>query len=145
MAKLYEQKAHKSEKQGATDRISLSTCRLSEDYRPIITPTALGRTARMIARFRPTAPIIGVTHDLINRRKLLISFGVYPINIGMISSKSGQTFKNIEEMFEEACKAIQYHPYIANIIMQGRIEAVFTAGAPIFEPGTTNLIQIRKL
>lgn len=146
-ANLYYSKLRKSQKQGTTDRISLSACRLSEDHRPIITPTASGRTARMIARFRPTAPIIGVTHDLINRRKLLISFGVYPINVGMIS-KSGETFKNIEEMFEEACNAIRSHSCIKNIIMKDKedeVEAVFTAGAPIFEPGTTNLIQIRKL
>lgn len=146
---LYRQKALKSEKQGTTDRISLSACRLAESdgCRAIITPTASGRTTRMIARFRPSVPIIGVTHDTINRRKLLISFGVYPINIGMVYKKSGRVFENIEEMFEQACTELRNYSYIMDIVMGGQeeVEAVFTAGTPLFEPGTTNLVQIRKV
>lgn len=146
---LYLGKWKKSLKQGTTDRISLSACRLAEsdDCRAIIIPTASGRTARMIARFRPSVPIIGVAHDIVNRRKLLISFGVYPINAGMSYGRRGQVFQNVDEMFGQACTELRNHTYIANIIIGGRLqfEAVFTAGTPIFEPGTTNLVQIREV
>lgn len=141
---LYDQKVTRSQKQTTTDSISESTCLLSadKDYAAILAPTTSGRTARMIARFRPLVPIIGVAHDESNARKLILSFGVYPLSIG-----EGQ--QSVEEVFKSACiEAVRpgYIPWRPEFrLLQTNDQVVATSGSPLMEIGTTNLIQIRKI
>jgi pyruvate kinase len=141
---LYDQKVKRSQKQTTTDSISESTCLLSaeKDYSGILAPTTSGRTARMIARFRPQVPVIGVAHDESNARKLILSFGVYPLSIG-----EGQP--NVEEVFKAACnEAVKpgYVPWRPEFrLLKKNDQVVATSGTPLMEIGTTNLIQIRKL
>ena len=141
---LYDQKLTSSKKQTTTDSISESTCLLSaeKDYSAIIAPTTSGRTARMIARFRPQVPIVGVAHDEFNAHKLILSFGVYPLSIG-----EGQ--RSVEEVFSAACnEAIKpgYVHWDASFqLLKINDQLVATSGSPLMEIGTTNLIQIRKI
>jgi pyruvate kinase len=141
---LYDQKVKSSKKQTTTDSISESTCLLSaeKDYSAILAPTTSGRTARMIARFRPQVPIIGVAHDEANAHKLILSFGVYPLSIG-----EGQP--SVEEVFKAACnEAVKpgYVPWNPEFrLLKKNDQVVATSGTPLMAIGTTNLIQIRKL
>jgi pyruvate kinase len=141
---LYDEKISRSEKQTTTDSISESACLLSAEkgYSAIVAPTTSGRTARMIARFRPRVPVIGVAHDEENARKLIISFGVYPLSIG-----EGQ--EGVEEVFQQACGAALKPGYVPwdeefQLLKDGD-QVVATSGTPLKEIGTTNLIQIRKV
>jgi pyruvate kinase len=106
-AEWYAEKIDRSRKQTTTDCISESACLLSEGkgYKAIVAPTTSGRTARMITRFRPTAPIIGVAHDEANARKMILSFGVYSLCIG-----EGQT--SVEEVFSAACSEATKKGYV---------------------------------
>lgn len=48
----------------------------------LVSPTNSGDLAPRISRFRPRAPIIALTDNLKSIRKLMICWGVYPIEIG---------------------------------------------------------------
>jgi pyruvate kinase len=160
----YAEKRMRIAKQKITDRISESACLLSEardesgednalerngegasragDYKAIVAPTTSGRTARMIARFRPNVPIIGVAHDEINARKMVLSYGVYPLYIG-----EGQ--KSVEDVFDDACREAIKTPYSLlnpefQLLKVGDV-VISTSGTPLLEIGTTNLIQIREI
>jgi len=70
-------------------RVSYSACSLSTGFdrgiKAILVPTALGLTARMVSRFRPRVPIMGAVYgnqpySEITKRKLILSFGVYPLS-----------------------------------------------------------------
>lgn len=145
---LYGEKQGRSEKQETTDRISQAACSLSlrkkDSYKAIIAPTTSGRTARMISRFRPSLPIIGAAHDIHNARKLLLSFGVYPLNIG-----KEQVNDNLERIFDRACEEAKKPGFLSwepsfHLLSPGDT-VISTSGTPLHEPGTTNLIQIREL
>jgi len=140
---FYVEKLEKSSKQGITDRVSLSACIMSNSgdrYKAIIAGSASGRTARMLSRFRPDVKIIGAAHDAINRRKMLISFGVYPINCGRVAAETGRPFQNAEEMFRSCCSTSKQ----GECVNSGDT-VVFTAGVPLFISGTTNLIAIKTV
>ena len=140
---LYSEKLNKAKKQGTTDSISESACILAEEkkYNAIVASTLTGRTARMISRFRPDVDvIIGVVHDELNARKLMLSFGVHPINIGM-NYKSGK-YKTTDEVFESAVSAIIDESCL-NISSDKLF--VFIAGTPVWELGEANLIQIKRV
>lgn len=126
--------------QAITDRFSLSTCVLSNSdvhCKAILAPSISGRTIRMIARFRPEVRIIGTAHDIINRRKLAVSYGVFGINCGMGVAGSKDVYANTDEVFREAARIARKE----NLLYQGDV-VVYTAGTPLFVAGTTNLIQI---
>lgn len=142
----YQEKLKRFNRQETTDRISQSTCILSEaeqdKYKAIIAPSTSGRTARMISRFRPKVPIVGAAHDDANARKLVLSFGVYPLSIG-----EGQ--QNVEDVFIDASEEgkrqgyVQWKPKFQ--LLKDGDTVISTSGTPLLEPGTTNLIQIRSV
>jgi len=43
----------------------------------------------MIARMKPRVPVIGAAHDMLNTRKLIISYGIWPLCIGDVNQKDG--------------------------------------------------------
>lgn len=137
---LYETKNEKTAKQRTTDRITQATCSMSEaeDIVAILAPTTSGRTVRMIARIKPRRPIIGAAHDILNTRKLIVSYGVWPICIGQVN----KTKDGPEEMFRLCVQLIASDQRL-NKLLSGK-QVIFTAGSPVAEPGTTNLIQIKR-
>lgn len=143
-ARLYGEKIRRSEEQTTTDSISESACLLSAEkgYSAIVAPTTSGRTARMIARFRPQVPIVGVAHDEANAHKLILSFGVYPLSIG-----EGQ--QSVEKVFKAACAAAVQPGYVPwddeFQLFRKHDHVVATSGTPLRKIGTTNLIQIREV
>lgn len=94
----------------------------------------------MIARFRPDVPILGCAHDVLNQKKLLMSFGVCPVNVGRMTEEEGTLLHDTESVFR-ACSDV--------LRSQGMLEkgdlVVWTAGSSLFVPGTTNLIEIRRI
>ncbi|MBE3595626.1 MAG: pyruvate kinase [Hydrogenibacillus sp.] len=95
----------------------------------IITPTESGSTARMVAKYRPTQPIIAVTPHTRVARKLKLVWGVYPL--------IGADHSSTDEMMKQAIsRALE-----AGYIRHGEL-VVITAGVPLREPGTTNLMKI---
>ena len=114
-----------------TDAISHATYTIARDLcaAAIITSTKSGYTARMVAKFRPQAPIIAVTPKEKVLKTLQIVWGVYPIKINEVIST--------DEMFREAISGA----LSSGIIKKGDL-VVITAGVPVNVTGTTNLIRV---
>ena len=134
----YGEKWQKTRKQGITNRITESACLLAEteDVSVIVTASTSGRTTRMISRLRPRLITIGAAHDMVNTRKLLVSYGVVPVFIGYIRGGT-------EELFLECCKAIERSNALLRIV--GSRYLIFTSGTKTGKPGTTDTIQFRLL
>ncbi len=95
----------------------------------IITPTQSGTTARMVSKYRPSAPIIAATPNVRVARDLSLSFGVEPVLIGPTEN----TDEIIKASVNEALKS--------GYIKTGDL-IVITAGIPVGTVGTTNMIKV---
>ncbi len=117
-----------------TDAIGLAVANaaLDLDAAAIITATESGHTARMVSKYRPKAPIVAVTpHESVVRRLALVN-GVYPI--------IGESAETTDEMLEISVReSLQ-----AGLVRHGDL-VVITAGVPVRETGTTNLMKIHVI
>lgn len=138
---LYKEKWGKSIRQTTTNRITQATCTMSEaeDVKAIIAASTTGRTVRMISRLRPTAIVVGATHDVINTRKLSLSYGVLPLCIGEVTASEGT-----EGIFLKCHREIAREPFLGNLFEDGD-SVIFTAGTRLGRPGTTDLIHMRRM
>lgn len=114
-----------------TDAISHATCTTAQDLgaRAIITSTKSGHTARMVAKYRPRAPIVAVTPREEVARKLMLVWGVHPL---LVPETQGT-----DEMIDTAVAYTLQAEYICS----GDL-VVITAGVPVGIPGTTNLLKV---
>lgn len=117
-------------RQDISEAISYAACEMALDLDAgaILTSTHTGGTARLISRFRPKAPIIGITSRPETMRRLCLSWGVFPL----LAPKLRDTDHMLKAVTQEAVKA--------GMLKVGE-RVVITAGAPIGVPGTTNLIK----
>jgi pyruvate kinase len=95
----------------------------------IITPTESGYTANIVSKYRPKCPVIAVTpyQDVVH--KLLLVQGVYPILF--------ESPDHTDEMIERAI-----HVTLEEKMIQCGDLVVITAGVPVRESGTTNLMKV---
>jgi pyruvate kinase len=98
----------------------------------IVTSTQSGFTARMVAKYRPKAPIIAVTNDERVMRRLALIWGVKPV--------LGEIAETTDAMFENAVAGARS----TGLISLGDT-IVITAGVPVGRAGTTNLIKIHHV
>ncbi|MED3962303.1 pyruvate kinase [Niallia taxi] len=114
-----------------TDSIGQSVAHtaLNLDVKAVITPTASGQTARMISKYRPEAPIVAVTYDAHILRQLALVWGVYP----RLSTRSESTDEMLDVAIQESVNS--------SIVTHGDT-VVITAGLPVGETGTTNIMKI---
>lgn len=129
-ADLLKKKAKESGKT-ITDAISQSVAHtaLNLDAAAVVTATQSGHTARMISRYRPQSPILGVTFDEAVCRQLALVWGVHPI----LGTKVNTTDEMLQIAVNESVKS--------NAINEGDL-VVITAGVPVGETGTTNLMKV---
>jgi len=111
--------------------LARAACMLAHDTgaRAIVAATTSGSTARQIARFRPHAPIVGLTTSEIVRRQLGLSRGVIPAQTGC--------FESTEEIFTLAASYCREK----GLALPGET-IVVTAGLPIAATGRTNLLHL---
>lgn len=114
-----------------TDAIgqSVAYTALNLDVNSIVTPTESGHTARMISKYRPKAPIVAVTANIAVCRRLSLVWGVYP--------QLGRMATTTDEMLDIAVE----ESVNSGIVKHGDL-VVITAGVPVGEAGTTNLMKI---
>ena len=78
----YNKRFHKAafEIRNSVDAISHSTCGMAIDLnaKAIVACSISGKTARMVSRFRPPVPILGLTTNERTWRRLALSWGVIP-------------------------------------------------------------------
>ncbi len=116
------------------DAISHSTCGMAIDIeaKAIVVCSLSGSTARMVSRFRPPVPIIGITTNKKNLRKLALSWGVEP--------RLCEQFDSTDVLF-----------YTAKNIAKDALDLkkgdriVITGGVTDGKSGNTNLIKIETI
>lgn len=95
----------------------------------IATYTTSGSTTLRMARERPQVPIIGLTNKMATARRLVLSYGVYPI--------CGDDARTMRQMVERACIMAREYK-----LAQNGDRLVITAGIPFGTPGSTNVLRI---
>ncbi|WLD92350.1 pyruvate kinase [Alkalihalobacillus sp. AL-G] len=121
----------KSSKLTVTDAISQSVSHTAYNLNisAIIAPTESGHTARMISKYRPEASIIAVTSSEAVCRRMSLVWGVVP----QLSEEATST----DELLDIAVNA----SLKSGIVRHGNL-VLITAGVPVGETGTTNLMKV---
>lgn len=111
--------------------ISRAASWLVQDLKPaaIVASTDSGGTARLVARFRPPCPVIGLTSVPGTQRQLNLTWGVLPALVPPM----GDT----DAMFD-AARAWTMHYGVA----KPGDRLIVTAGIPVGVRGTTNLLKV---
>jgi pyruvate kinase len=114
-----------------TDAISYASCATAADLNAsaIITATTSGSTARMVARYRPKAPVIAVSPHIHVIRLLQLIRGVVALPCA--------TALSMDEQLDTAIHAATTEGHIKN----GDL-VVITAGMPLQISGTTNMLKV---
>lgn len=117
-----------------TNAISHATCSTAQDLgaAAIVTPTSSGYTAMAVSKYRPKAIIIASTPYEKVMRKLSLTWGVYPVK-----SKNVET---TDDIINVSVQSIMEKGYLK----QGDL-IVITAGVPVGEAGSTNLIKVHTI
>ncbi|ASK62984.1 pyruvate kinase [Virgibacillus phasianinus] len=117
-----------------TDSISQSVTHtaMNLDVSAIITPTESGHTARMISKYRPKAPIVAVTSSDHVNRQLSLVWGVH----AAIGERANSTDEMLDVAVEEGLKT--------ELFKRGS-RVIITAGVPVGESGTTNLMKVHVI
>jgi pyruvate kinase len=93
-------------------------------------PTSSGSTARMISRYRPPHPIIAISPEPNSVKMLCLVWGVYPVQVS--------SFQSTDVML----KVAQQKAIKLGFVKRGDLVAI-TAGLPLHQPGTTNMITVK--
>src|SRR5208283_2659331 len=114
--------------------ISRAACLLALDLKAaaIVATSSSGSTARMVARFRPSAPIIALTDHIETMRQLSLSWGVIP---HLVSS-----FFDTDQMF-----ALARSWATQKEVVKPGDSLIVTAGVPVGVSGTTNLLKVMEI
>jgi len=114
-----------------TEAISCAAVEIASEVgaRAIITATMSGRTARMVARHRPSVPIVAVTPSRTTLSRLALVWGVVPVQVS--------EFKTTDEMVQVMVQAARE----TNLVAWGD-RVVLTAGIPFGSGGETNMLKV---
>ena len=116
------------------DAIAVAVCAASEllDTRVIACFTSSGFTARTVASFRPSVPIVAVTPEPDTYRALALVWGVTPVLVDRVPNYDAMILVARAALLEQG-------------LVQVGDRVVVTAGVPFDMPGTTNLLKIETV
>ncbi|MBM4299854.1 MAG: pyruvate kinase, partial [Deltaproteobacteria bacterium] len=116
------------------EAISLGAISLARDLhvKAFLIPTTSGSTARLIARYRPTQPLIAVSPDPQTVKMLCLVWGTHPIKVN--------GFKSTDEMV----RMLQRKAVESGVVKRGDLVAI-TAGLPLHVTGSTNMITVKNI
>ena len=119
---------------GITYAITHTACMTAMDLEAsaILAATKSGYTAEMISRFRPACPIVAVCQSEQTRRRLAISWGIESCLTGLVDSTDRLFSMSVNVALKEG-------------FVQKGDTVVITAGVPIGESGSTNLIKAQQV
>jgi pyruvate kinase len=95
----------------------------------ILCLTKSGLTAKMIGKYRPTCPILGVTPSRSTWRELALWWGIHPVKLHELS--------DLAVAEKEAITACVKSGHVK----EGEL-VVITAGLPLNQSGTTNMVEV---
>ncbi len=113
------------------DAIANVACRLALDLgaRAIVAATTSGATARLVARYRPSVPVIALTPRTEVLRQLGLTWGVIPAPV--------EAFPGTDAAWDLARRWVVEH----GLAGPGD-RVIVVAGTPLNTPGTTNLVRV---
>jgi pyruvate kinase len=122
------------ESKSIPEAISFAAISLARDLhvKAFLIPTSSGSTARMIARYRPQHPIIAISPEAQTVKTLCLVWGVIPVPV--------KGFQSTDVMFQVA----QKKALSLGCVKRGDL-VVITAGLPLQQSGTTNLITVKRI
>ncbi len=125
---LYELECPKGSVTGA---ISRATVEIAAEVgaRAILTATMSGTTARMVARYRPSVPIIAATPNPRTRMRLALVWGVTPMLVPPFTTTDEMVVRMIQAALQTG-------------LVQNGDRVVLTAGVPFGGEGRTNMLQV---
>ncbi len=117
-----------------TDAVSLAACDLAAAVgaAAIVTTTSSGGTARMIARHRPSMPVLGVTTSLEVARQLTLSWGVIPFAVESTTDPAGLRRTLRREL-------------LTHRLAEPGDHVVIVAGLPLGFSDAANVVQVLRL
>jgi len=101
------------------------------DAAALLAITSSGQSARKLSRYRPSRPILAVTHDPVIARQLTLVWGVIPAFLSAAESARQMMIDVI-------------HKGLDTGVLLKENNYVVTAGDPPGIPGTTNIIRILR-
>ena len=118
----------------SSEALSHSACTLAKDLKAkaIVVCTRTGATARMVSRFRPLIPIVGLTTDEQAYRKLALSWGVLPA--------MADEYSSVDILFYFAKLAARK----SGLVKKGDM-IVITGGTPNGKSGNSSLINVETV
>ena len=99
------------------------------DARAIVTATMSGQTARMVARHRPSIPVVAVTPSQSTLFQLLLVWGVLPVQVA--------EFDNTDDMVQVMVRAARQKGFVGL-----GDSVVLIAGIPFGSAGETNMLKV---
>jgi pyruvate kinase len=116
---------------GVPDRITRAACEMAQQIGAgaIVVPTLSGFTARMVARHRPSVPIVALVPDAAVRRRLSLGWGVTAVAVPTVADG-----KTLLEGLAGTVRATGLLPAGSTVVV--------TAGLPFGTPGGTNLLHV---
>lgn len=116
------------------EAISHAASFLAKDIKAkaIVVCTRTGKTARMVSRFRPKIPVIGLTTDESAYYKLALNWGVFPVK--------AEEYNTVDILFYFAKLAA-----LNSGLLKKGDKIVITGGDPKGQSGNTNLISVETI
>ncbi|NBP78009.1 MAG: pyruvate kinase, partial [Proteobacteria bacterium] len=126
--------ARRDKARTATEAVAQAVVEIAMELgaRAIVTATSSGGTPRLVAKYRPQAPILALSSHLGVLRRLLLTWGVTPV--------LAPPFTSTDELFRHAVQATVE----LGIAKEGDL-IVITAGVPLGVTGRTNLIKVHRI
>jgi len=114
--------------------LSLATCQIAENLEAsaVAVSTSSGRSARVIAKFRTTAPVIAFTEVPATLNSLALGWGIFPV--------LAQETKDTDGFLYEVENALIDRGYA----QRGDL-VVMSAGVPVGISGSTNMVKVQVL
>jgi pyruvate kinase len=133
-AKILDEKMRVDTGQSITGAIGQATCDIAQDLdcTAILTASATGRTARVVSRYRPRAPIICATNRVETYNRLALVWGVHPVMVEIAGDSDG--------MMQACIDAAEQ----TGIVKTDDV-VVLTGGVPVGRPGSTNFLKIHRI
>jgi pyruvate kinase len=114
--------------------VSYSACHTANRLgaKAIVAFTQSGSTARRVSKYRPGIPVLAITPNESILGRLVLLWGVYPLQIGPAST--------VDELFSIGVRLAKE----TGLAKSGDL-IVITGGVPIGVAGTTNLLKVEKI
>jgi pyruvate kinase len=116
------------------DSVARAACVLAEEVgaHAIICATVSGKSARYVAKYRFSKTVIGMTTEEPSLRRMAFYHGVIPVKLENVT--------NFDDTLSEMIETVQKKGLIPD---KGFV--VLTAGHPIFQVSSTNIVKVHHL